>query len=218
MKKCLNCDIFVGGNKKTCPICQNALKGEDTAENWPVLVQYKKKAFLYKLQLFVVLALIVVALSLDFLFELNDGRHYSLIIALTLIILEMMIRGFTRKHVVITRLISVSALHVTIILLLIGWYYDQMKPIAYFVIPIILGASLIANFVFALIDKTENAMVYLLLNILVALVSYPIIELYKKIRPIPWIICLMISVISFIGIVVFKGPKVLGEIRKRMNI
>ena len=218
MKKCLNCDIYIGGNKKTCPLCQNSLKGEDTAENWPILMQYRKKAFLYKLQLFIALALVVVALSLDFLFELNNGKHYSLIIALAILMIETLMRSFIKRHVVITRIISVSAFSIVIFLLITGWYYDSLYPIVYFVIPIMLGASLIVNFIFSLIDKSGNAMVYLLVNILAAFVCYPIVDLYKGIRPIPWIICLMIGVIAFIGIIVFKGPKVFSEVRKRMNI
>lgn len=218
MKKCLNCNIEVGGSTDTCPLCQNMLTGnESTPNNWPTLVKLKKQAFFYKLQLFIVLTSIVVALSLDFLLELNNGKHWSLIVALTIFMVEITVLHFIKKSVVIAKIISLSTLNIAFILVVTGWYYNFLHPIAYLVLPIMISAALIANFIFSLLDTADNALVYLLGNILIGVLSYLVLIFSHRNRTIAWTICLMISVVTFIGIAVFKGSKVWSEVQKRMN-
>jgi len=218
MKKCLNCKIEVGGNVDTCPLCQNPLTGDEaSANNWPPIVKLKKQAFVYKLQLFLVLTAIVVSLSLDYLIGLHGSKHWSHIASLGLFTLEVIVWGFIKKSIIIAKIISISILHVAMLLVLIGWYYDFLHIVAYLVIPIMISAALIANFVFSFIDVIENTMVYLLGNILVGIVAYLMLVLSHRDTSIAWTVCLMISVISFLGIAVFNGGKVISEVQKRMN-
>lgn len=218
MKKCLNCNIQVGGHTDTCPLCQNILTGDVTTnDNWPPMLKLKKQAFFYKLQLFLVLAAIVVGLSLDFLLELNNGKHWSLIASISLFVIEVVVFGFLKKSIVIAKIISISILHIAMLLILAGWYYNFLHTVAYLIIPILISAALIANFVFSLIDNADNALVYLLGNILIGIIAYAVLIFSHRNRTLAWTICLMISVVTFIGIAVFKGGKVLSEVQKRMN-
>ena len=217
MRKCLNCNIEIGGNVDTCPLCQNSLTGEATANNWPSPRRLRARAFIYKLQLFLVLAAIAVGISLDFLLELNNGRHYSLIIALWLIIFELNLRANIRRLFVISKTVSISTLHICLLLLLTAWYFDFFDVTAYMIIPILLGSVLLANLFFTMIDTTENALVYLLANILLVMIIYASLRIKGIDAGLVWAICLMISFIALIGIVIFKGRKVSNEIQKRMN-
>lgn len=219
MKNCLNCGIEIGGNVKTCPLCQNALVGEASVDNWPPLEKLKKRAFFYKLQLFIVLASIVICLSLDYLLELNgeSSRHWSMIFSVCAITVEIVVTGFVKRSVVVAKILSMSVLHVSLILLFVSWYYNFMGLVVYVVIPFLMCATLIANLVFSLIDKTSNAMVYLLANILVGVLAYAVIMAGHKSNTLPWTICLMCSMVTLIGIIIFKGKKVISEIQKRMN-
>lgn len=217
MKKCLNCNIEIGGRTDTCPLCQNSLTGEATRDNWPVPKKLKTRAFLYKLQLFLVLTAIAVGLSLDFLLELNNGTHYSLITAMWLIVFEFDLSRNIRRSFIITRTISVTVLHVCILLLITGRYCGFFDLAAYMLVPILLGAALIGNLIFSLIDTTENALVYLLTTILVIMIIYGLMKAGHLTTGLTWDICLMSSVVSLIGIIIFKGRKVLGEVQKRMN-
>lgn len=217
MKKCVNCGIDIGGDGRTCPLCQNAITGIATPYNWPPMKKLKKQAFFYKLQLFLMLTAVVIGLSLDFLLDLYDKKHWSIILAITVVSVELLVRGFIKKTPVLAKIISMSVLHVSVLLVIIGWYYEFLNPIIYIVIPILVGANLVVNLILALIDKTENAMVYLLVNILVGVVSYVVLLIGRKSRTLPWTICLMISAVTLIGIMVFKGRKVISEIQKRMN-
>jgi len=217
MKKCLNCDIYIGGNEKSCPLCRNALTGQDSHDNWPRQNRLKKQAFFYKLQLFVVLTLIVVSVCLDFLMDLNNGRHYSIMILVGLIMTETVIMGFIRKSLVVTKIISTSVWHIAMFLCLVGFYYDFIDIVVVWVLPILLVGVIVADFILTLIDKTENAMIYLLVNVLIAIVAYVVVVIKWQMKPLVWTICLMLGIISFVGIAVFKGPKLKSEIEKRMN-
>ena len=77
---------------------------------------------------------------------------------------------------------------------------------------------MIANFVLAMVDKRGNAMVYLLTNVLIGILPCVVLLIRHKGVPITWIICMLISVILFVGAVIFKGRSVAGEIQKRLNV
>ena len=217
MKKCLNCNMEIGGNPDTCPLCQNSLTGDSTRLNWPSPRKLKTQALIYKIQLFIVLAAIAVGLSLDFLLELNNGRHYSIIIALWLIVFEWDLSRNIKRLFVISRTVSITVAHICLLLLLTGWYFDFYDIMAFMIVPILLGTILIANLIFSMADTTDNAMVYLLGNILVVIVVYSYMKAGHTNAGLVWDICLMESVVALIGIIIFKGRKVSNEVRKRMN-
>ena len=217
MKTCMNCNISVGGNADTCPLCQNSLTGTASPNNWPSPTRLRKQAFLYKLQLFIVLATIVVGLSLDFLLNLNNGTHYSLIFSLWLIIFELDLWSNIKKVFIISKTVSITILHLSLLLLLTAWFYNFYDIAAFMIVPILTGTALLANMTFAMIDTKENAMVYLLENILIVFIIYAVLKA-RHIQPgLIWTICLMISLVCLIGIIIFKGRKVSNEIQKRMN-
>ena len=94
-----------------------------------------------------------------------------------------------------------------------------------FVVPILCSVTLVCNFIFAFLHSrfTANALVYLLMNIGVGLLPY--ILLFFRIdrgridgRSIPWVNCLIISVVTFLGLVIFKGRDLRSEIAKRLHL
>lgn len=217
MKKCLNCNINIGGSTDTCPLCQNSLSGDPTPNNWPSPSVLKARAFIYKLQLFIVLTMIAVGVSLDYLLELNNGIHYSPILSLWLIVFELQLRSNIKRIFVISRTVSFGILYSCLLLLLTGYTFDFFDVIAYMVVPIMLTAALLSNMTFSMIDTTDNALVYLLGNILLVIVIYAVLRIRQINTGLVWAICLMVSFVSLIGIIIFKGHKVSNEIRKRMN-
>ena len=217
MKKCLNCNIDVGGNIESCPLCQNSLVGEATMNNWPSPEKLKTQAFFYKLQLFLVLTATVITLALDFLLEINNGQHYSLIITMWLITFEMMLADFIKRNLVVSKIVSVSIFYVCVMSLVTSWFYDFLEPVAYIAIPIMVSVALLLNLIFSIIDTSHNALIYLLANILVIILVYAYFTIARKNAGLTWTISLMLGIITFIGIIVFKGKRVTNEIEKRMN-
>lgn len=218
MKKCVNCNIRVGGSTDTCPLCQNSLSGEATADNWPSIDKFRKQAMAYSIQLFILLTLTAVSLGLDFLFELNNGKHWSLIVLMSVLMGEILARGYLKKNIVFVKVVNISFLHIFMIILFASWYYGFLGPMAHFAIPIAISVLTVLDWILAVIDKKGNALVYLLILQVVSIIAYAILFIGKFERTLPWDISIIISVVSLIGIFVFRGKKVTGELEKRMNI
>lgn len=217
MKKCTTCNIEFDGGRKLCPLCHNALTGVATSTNWPPLHSFKKRALLYKLQLFIVLAAIVISLSLDLLLKLNNGVHYSLLILMWGLTAEFLIKTFIKRNSFPSKIVSISVVTLSVLLGITSYYLGFFDPIFYLVIPIIISATIVSNFVFTFIDKRGNAMIYLLATIIIGIVPYIVLAIVQKESILVWNICWMISIVCALGIIVFKGKKVLIELQKRFN-
>lgn len=220
MKKCLSCDILVGGTGSTCPLCQNLLSGEDSPYLWPPAKKLRQQTFLYKLQMFLVLTTMAICSVVDFLLDARGDIHWSILVVLWLISFEVILASLIRGTLFVPKFLTLSAFQVSIMLAITGWYAGFLAPVLHYVIPIILSIMLFLNFIFSLTDKTENAMIYLLGNIVVAIIPYVVqfVIKGKKFASAAWVVCLIISIITFIGIAVFKGGKLIGEVQKRMHV
>ena len=69
--------------------------------------------------------------------------------------------------------------------------------------------------------RPRATMVYLLMNIGIGLLPY--ILLFLRLdggkldaHSIPWVICLILSIITFLGLVIFRGRALKSEIEKRL--
>lgn len=200
-----------------CPICQNTLKGEGCEDYWPKENKLRQQAFWYRLQLFIALSLTLVGLVLDFTLSLHGQKHWSLIVALWVVIGELVFDHYLHRMIILANLLTKCAFYVAVLLFITGWYLGFRTVVVYVVIPIMVSALLIANLVFALIDKKGNALIYLIMNILVGLVSSAVLLVLRR-QAIVWTICFMISAVTFIGVAVFLGRKLTLELQKRMNI
>lgn len=218
MKTCPYCNIAVGGTPSKCPICQNGLNGQSTEDHWPYQETLKKESILYKIQLFFVLSLVIVSLALDFLFDLQPGVHWSVVITLWLLAFEFGIIKLFRNYFSPSKVVTEVALIVSLLLLFTGYWIHHLTVIGGIVIPIICLGTLITNFILILVDRASNAMVYLLCNVLVGALPYLVLLFMKHTIPFLWILCLMISVITFIGACVFRGRQVWSELQKRFNM
>lgn len=218
MKKCMNCNINVGGDAEQCPLCQNGLIGEATENVWPHMGKLRIRSLFYKIQLFLVLGSSAVVLALDFLLSVNEVKHWSLIYALWGVSIELLIRHFLKKSIVPAAIITETSIHITVLLGITGWYLDFISPVLMYVVPGVITGLLVINLILALIDKRGNAMVYLLSNIVIGIVPYIVLMIIGIEIPVIWTVCLMVSVVTFIGISIFKGRTMINEIQKRMSI
>jgi hypothetical protein len=218
MKKCPNCKIYVGGEGDRCPVCQSALMGEGSPYGWPQMSKLRRQSRFYKFQLFVVLVLAFISVALDLLLDVNTGKHWSLPVVVWALVIELLIRHFIKKSVVVASIVTETGVNICVLLLLTAWYMGFVPPIVDYVVPIIVSGLLVTNLVLTVIDKHGNALVYFLINLLVGIIPYVIIRIVRQSVPVPWTVCLMICVIYIIGISVFRGHSVLNEIQKRMSL
>ena len=162
------------------------------------------------------------SLGLDFLFGLKVwptlNVHWSLIVSMWLIVFEFGIIRLFKRGISSSRIMTLFVLIVLVMLMVTSYYIGFFEFVTAWVAPVVVMGTLIANFVLAMIDKNGNAMVYLLTNLVVGILPYIVFHFTEQDCPIAWIVCLLVSVILFVGAIIFKGREVVGEIQRRLNV
>ena len=224
MRRCPYCKVDIAGDLYKCPLCQSKLMGAEEQQEpcYPKLETQKKRSFLYKLQLLLVWAALIVGLGLDFTVGLRlpgyPNLHWSLLLAMWLVAIEFgIIRQFkpgtgSAGKVSVLVLITVAAWCVT------AYFFGLMQVTFELVVPSVLAATIIANFVLALIDKHGNNMAYLLSGLFLGVVPGMILFFIMDSMPLAWAVCLMISIIIFAGAVIFRGKDVKAELQRRFHV
>jgi len=224
MKNCPYCKIEVGGDLRKCPLCQSRLNGESDRAYFPKQTILQIQSFFYKIQLFIGWAVIIASLGIDFLFHVKIPPirhvHWSLLVAMWLIVIEFGIMRLFKKGLSSARILTLFVTLMLIMVMITSYYmgHNLFKYVVEWVTPIVIMGTLIANFVFAMVDRKGNAMVYLLTNLVVGILPYIVFYFVGKDCPFTWIICLLVSVILFIGAIIFKGRSVVSEIQRRFNV
>ena len=203
MNTCPHCHIRVGGDTAYCPLCQNRLSGPAGEPYFPATApRIHRASLLYKIVAFVLSALIVVAGAFDFLLmEDTPHRHFSILMAVWAVAVLRVVRAVLRRR------------------------FNGPRQI-FNLLLLLCCVALVCNFIFAFLRSrfTANALVYLLMNIGIGVLPY--ILLFFRIdysgrldaHSLPWVICLIISVITFLGLVIFRGRALKNEIVKRLHM
>lgn len=222
MRRCPYCKVGIEGDLVKCPLCQSKLSGESEAPIYPKFEAQKKRSLFYKIQLLIVWGLLIAGIGLDFMVGIRipgfPGLHWSLLLAMWLMGFEFgIMRQFkpgtgSAGKVTMLVLITIAMWCVT------AYYFGFMKITIDLVVPSALAATIIANFVLAMIDKNGNTMSYLLSGLLLGVVPSVILYFVRAKIPIAWTVCLMVSVILFAGAVIFKGRAVAAELQRRFHV
>lgn len=220
MKTCKHCNINVGGDRKNCPFCQSPLTGEATESIWPKSYKLKQASVLWKAYVFVIVSACIACVFADFSFWENEHKHFSLLICFIGAFSIYTVWSYIKSHRSVPRMIIRGAILASIMLAHVGWYLGSLRFMFDRVIPWVLIGALIANFVFCFIDAgfTEDSIISIIVNILVGISPFFGMKIRGGSVPFLWKLTLLLSIISFIGIVIFKGRTVAIELRKRLNI
>ncbi len=224
MKTCPHCHIRVGGPGLYCPLCHTPLAGEGAEPAYfpPTPPPGRRMPLVMKIAVFLQLAACVVCLAVDFLIqEPGGGRlHWSLVVvvctAAALLLFRALLLGSHNAPKLLFQILVGAAL--------VSWFTDRFLGLGgvsgLYIIPILCSVTLVLNFIFAFINRrfTENGLVYLLLNIAVGVTPYIARTAMRARTPLAWVICLMVSVVTFLGLVVFKGRDLRAELEKRLHL
>lgn len=217
MKYCPGCKLNVGGEFDNCPLCQNELQGDGEPNVFPFSVKLNKQSFVYKLQLFIAAAIIIVCAALDFLCDIRVEKHWSVLVVIWVVVFEICVRGLIKRHPTLSRVTSYSAVGITVCLAYIFWFVGRLEVFTGYVMPAICLTTLALHFIFSLTDKARNALVYFLVNILVAIIPNMVWMAQRTKVPLLWTVNLMVAAVTFTGLMIFKGTRVVTEIQKRLN-
>ncbi len=207
MKTCPHCHIQVGGSAQYCPLCQNPLVGTPEPTATP---RWCRRAA------------DIAVLPHRCLCAAGGGGHlrrgglhhdrrqaYALEPAGAdrrggvLLLLRALLRQGRNAPKLLFQILIGTSLIVTFADYYAGGTALPLTPLCDLV-----QRYLVLNFIFAFVNRrfTENGLVYLLLNIVVGVVPYIGLTLRHSVRPpMAWVICLVISMITFLGLVIFKA-------------
>ncbi len=174
------------------------------------------------MQLACVWGLLIVGIGLDFMIGLRipgfPDLHWSLIWAMWLIGFEFGIMWQFKPGTGSAGKVTMMVLITIIMWCVTAYFFGLTKITLELVVPCVLAATIIANFVLALIDKNGNTMVYLLWGLFMGIVPSVICYFVSDKMPIAWVICLMVSVILFAGSIIFRGRAVAAEFQRRLHL
>jgi hypothetical protein len=166
--------------------------------------------------------LLIVAIGLDFMVGLRlpgyPDLHWSLLLAMWLLVVEF---GIMRQFKPGTG--SAGKVTMLVLITLVTWcvtayFFGFMKITIDLVVPCALAATIIANFVLAMIDKNGNTMSYLLSGVFLGVVPSVICYFVRNQMPLAWVICLLVCVVLFAGAVIFRGRAVAAEFQRRFHL
>ncbi len=141
---------------------------------------------------------IIINVTMDFLFLNSVHPSWSPLVAGWLLASGWIVEFIIRKHYNLLKAMFFSMIMISILcvstelfiyLAWSKWNIPYLGITANYIIPILCGANMVANFV-----------------------------LYRGKPPITWSICLVINCLAFAGLLIFKGRSVISEFKKRFHM
>ena len=204
MRRCLYCKVNIAGDLTKCPLCQSKLGGSAEEPCYPKFEAQKKRSFFYKMQLLAVWSVLIIGVCLDFMVKLRlpgyPDLHWSLLLAMWLIGFEFGIMRQFRPGTGSAAKVTMMVIITIAMWCVTAYFFGLLKITVDLVVPIVLAATITANFVLALLDKNGNTMLYLLTGLFMGLVPSIRYFFVSAKMPLAWVICLMVSVILFAGL------------------
>lgn len=218
MRYCPSCNIHVEGAHRQCPMCQNGLSGEAEVGVYPSRYEFRKKSLLYKIQLFVLIAIMLVSVVLDFVLDLRGSFNWSIIVVAWVIGGQIALAKLIHKHHNISWVTSHCGLWLTVLLLITFVPLGLVPYYIAWIVPCVAMVAEIMHFIFMMGDRAHNAMIYLLgSSVLDVVLAITYMSITKE-KSILWICVLLVSVICLVGAVIFKERRVTSELHKRFHI
>lgn len=229
MKTCPHCKIHVGGSADYCPLCQNPLVGSGEAPYWPdTAPRVRRLSLLYKIIAFVLLGGVIVCGGVDFLLVETPHPHGSILLAVWVLAALWLLRVLLWRRTNGPRLLFQLLVVLSLLVIFTDYFVGGGGIGLDLVVPLLCSVTLVVNFIFAFVRVrfTENALVYLLLNIVIGVLPNLLLLLHLddllagriNARSIPWVVCFLISLITFLGLIIFKGRTLRIELEKRLHL
>lgn len=221
MKKCTSCNASVDEAFEYCPLCQNGLEEGTESVGYPAFPKQdgiKRLSLFYKIQLFIAVMVVIICAAVDYWFGVHGDKHWSIVVFICVLVVELMISPLLRKRSVPVYFVSYLALMLAIAFYAIASYMGGKNVCVNITIPIIILFTLTFNFIASLADKNGNALVFSICNIVMGIILPFAMFATSSSVPVLWSSCFIASVIMLIGLIIFKGTVVFREVQKRLNM
>lgn len=225
MKTCPHCRIQVGGDGLYCPLCHTPLAGAadpgGEAPYFPPSPPPGRRApFGLQLAAFVLLGGSAACLAVDFLLQDGVHLHWSLAVLAAAVAALCLLRALLLGSRNAPKLLFQILVGASALVFFCDKFFGLGDVSVEWIIPVLCSVTLLLNFLFSFINRrfTENGLIYLLLNMAVGIAPYLAFSLLGSRTPIAWGVCLVISIVTFIGLVIFRGRDMRGEFERRFHL
>ncbi len=218
MKKCRSCNIEFNTNEKRCPLCQNELEGEPDEQLFPKNVRYETNSLILKIVLFASIVAFLVIGFLDFLVIKNIKLmgYVSLGLLTNLVVIYFILKSYQNIYKILGRYGFLL-----IILLLIWYFYTKSPVITNYIIPSVCFFELAFNMIVGVILRRNYMIKYssqIMMSIFLLLIPIVLVALKMTTDNILSYICVLLSIISTIGLLIFFFDDVKEELGKIFNM
>lgn len=221
MKYCERCKVKIAGRGESCPLCGGYLDriAEDEPDVFPQIPTIYCQYNLF-FRLLAWISIIVVTVSLAVNYGVPQTGYWSLVVLGVVCSFWISLSISVRKrgnlsHRILNQLLVVSVL-VILWDLLTGWHRWSID----YVIPILCVTGMGAMAILGRVMKQYIDDPILYLSIYGGLGMIPLIPLFLGWLNViyPTLICVVISVISLSGVILFRGKKLRQELNRRMHV
>lgn len=217
MRICKKCNLKIKTDSDVCPLCQNKLIGKKEGNVFPFIPNIYKKYFtFFKILLFISFIISLICITIDLII---NKYHFSVFVVLGFICLFIILKtAFNNKES-----LSKSILIQLIILIILSIIWDYFTGFHYwsitYVIPILCIICSINFLILSMILKNyfEEEMFYFICIVLIGIIPliFIIIGIPNKI---PSVISILLNLICFISLLIFRFKAVKEELKRRMHI
>lgn len=220
MRYCNKCKVYVTGNRKSCPLCQEILKGEQAESDvFPkISFVYREHGLFFKIMLLV--SIIIATVSVAFNILLPQRGAWSLFILGGLgSVWASMISAINKRNNIpknIVYQVMIISIMAVIWDLLTGW---RAWSITY-IIPLVCVFAMISMAIISKVRRLfiEDYILYIIVDALFGFVQIFFIITGGLTALYPSLICIVTSIISLSTILIFEDKKLLAEIKRRLHM
>ena len=218
MKKCNSCNIDFITSSNLCPICRNNLYGDNEISTFPTNILYNTSNLILKIVLFISISILIIY---GFI-EINIFKEFKYI---NLVFLGLL-TNYTITYFILKNSKNILKMFfkygIVLMFLTIIWYiFTKKSYIPNYIIPGISLLEIVSNFIINLIFRKNYFIRYsnlLLTNIILLIMPALFILLNITTNNLMSYICLIIALITILGLIIFCFDDLIDELKKIFNI
>ncbi len=219
MLYCPKCNVDIRGDKICCPLCQGRLTGAAGNAAFPILKERKYSLkLMVKICIFLLVVLEVVMMTIQIITGFQYQTPNVIMMWALFVAVDLCVAMYFRGNII--KLGSLQGYAIIILCLILDWHDRRMSWSFNWAIPITLVClAIITIFVgYAAGLRMVDYMIYLVIDVLLALLQ--IIPVVLKLNTIPHaaIISMGIMIIVAAFVFIFRSRELRNAVTKYMNI
>jgi hypothetical protein len=220
MQYCDHCKVHIRGDRKYCPLCQNALSGSGSEEEevFPVVPVTYQYNLMIRVMLYLSICIVVISLAVNAMFPVKVNWPMFIIAGILCVWISLGV--VVRKRHNIPKSIIWQVAVISILAVIWDWRTGWRGWSLDFVIPIVCVVAMIIMYVTAKIMRlgARDFVIYIVLDSIFGIIPLLFILLDLLHTKFPSIISISVSVLSLAAVILFEGDNIREELNKRMHI